>query len=63
MLDPQKQERLERLILKQQIIIANLKNQNAQLVEDLHRLKHHDESRGLRWFQRLKALIQRMSSK
>lgn len=63
MLDPQKQERLERLILKQQIIIANLKTQNAQLEEDLRRLKRHDESRGLGWFQRLKALIQRMSSK
>ncbi len=63
MLDPQKQERLERLILKQQIIIANLKTQNAQLEEDLRRLKRNDESRGLGWFHRLKALIQRMTSK
>ena len=63
MLDPQKQERLERLILKQQIIIANLKTRNAQLEEDLRRLKRNDESRGLGWFQSLKALIQRMTSK
>lgn len=63
MLDPQKQERLERLILKQQIIIANLKTQNAQLEEDLRRLKRHDELRGIGWFQRLKALIQCMASK
>lgn len=63
MLDPQKQERLERLILKQQIIIANLKTQNAQLEEDLRRLKRDDESGRLGLLQRLKALIQRMTSK
>jgi len=61
-LDPRRQERLERLVVNQQVIIADLKTRNAQLEEELRRLRR-ETAAPRRLLDGLKRILKRLLRK